>query len=249
MIMRLYLKKNIFNIAWLSLSGLTLISCAAKEYKLSITSKPPVANFSSRSMNYIGGATSITITSTPEIDKNFPKFKAILEASILKNDIQVYAKSPETDTLALHLQLNHLLMVPANETSSENEFSNRYFYAHQDSKAFSETSSFEYFGIYSKNENYFTVAVPSSIYYLDASLFSSNKELLAKTIIKVLSLSCLKETFITTLRVTSSKDMQISPHWSSLEKQDLDIQSLKCLASHAALSIKEKRPQIFRAID
>lgn len=247
--MSFIMKHRFLSLLSLSTLCISLSSCAAKEYKLSVTPKAPVANFSSRSIEYTGGATSVSISTSAQIDQRFPKFKAMLEASLLNNDIQVYAQSPETDTLALQLKLNQLSKDDGKKSDSENEFSNRYFYVHNESKAFSETSAFEYFGIYQKNEDYFTVAIPSDTYFLDASLFDSQKQLLAKTIIKIQSLACLKNAFITTVKIHNQDDMQPTPHWDDLSKQNLDTQSLKCLAAHTALSLKEKRPQIFKVQD
>lgn len=230
-----------------SLYCFLLFSCAAKEYHLDFNNKVPVANFSSRSINYTGGATSISISTSAAIDKKFPRFKAMLESSLLANDIQVYAKSFEMDSMALHLQINQL--IKSTQSQTKDEFSKRYFYTHKDSKAFIETSAFEYFGIYQKNDDYYTLAVPSDTYYIEASLFDLQKQLLAKTIIKVQSLACLKDTFSSTVQIFNQKDMQAIPHWNTLKKQNLEFQSLKCLALHTALSLKEKRPQILKVYD
>jgi hypothetical protein len=242
------LKLDPFHLLLISLFFL-LLSCGGKEYHLDFNTQLPVANFSSRSVSYTGGATSVSITTSAAIDKSFPRFKAMLESSLLDNDIQVYARSFETDSIALHLQINQLIKSTYAQSHTKDEFSSRYFYAHKDSKAFIETSAFEYFGIYQKSDDYYTVAIPSDTYFIEASLFDLQKQLLAKTIIKIQSLACLKNTFSSTVQIFSQKDMQAKPHWDTLQKQNLEVQSLKCLAAHTALSLKEKRPQIFKVDD
>jgi hypothetical protein len=208
-----------------------------------------VANFSSRSISYTGGATSISITSNAQLDKDFPKFKAILETSLLSKNIKVYSKAPETDSLAYSLQINELKVLSAHKARQEDEFSHRYFIAPKEEKAFFEVSAYEYFGVYPQKKDFFRVNIPTNTYYLNASLYNKQKELLAKVILKVQDISCQKQTFVSTAAITDQENMTFIPHWDNLNHQNLRLTTLKCLASHAAVALKEKRPQIFRLED